>query len=86
MVRFQNRRNRTRWTSDVFWIMRSAIGTLPGLARTTVGHNTAPDHPVEARKLITRMGGWLPWNYILQHVTSLFTLGNIHGNVFRLFN
>ena len=44
MVRFQNRRNRTRWTSDVFWIMRSAIGTLPGLARTTVGHNTAPDH------------------------------------------
>ena len=51
MVRFQNRRNRTRWTSDVFWIMRSAIGTLPGLARTTVGHNTAPDHPVEARLL-----------------------------------
>ena len=38
MVRFQNRRNRTRWTSDVFWIMRSAIGTLPGLAKFLVGH------------------------------------------------
>ena len=37
MVRFQNRRNRTRWTSDVFWIMRSAIGTLPGLAKFLVG-------------------------------------------------
>ena len=58
MVRFQNRRNRTRWTSDVFWIMRSAIGTLPGLARTTVGHNTAPDHlALEAKQTTRRQGG-----------------------------
>ena len=40
MVRFQNRRNRTRWTSDVFWIMRSAPGPSPGLAKFLWGKNS----------------------------------------------
>ena len=40
MVRFQNRRNRTRWTSDVFWIMRSAPGPSPASQSFLWGKNS----------------------------------------------
>ena len=58
MVSFQNRRNRTRWTSDVFWILRSAPGPSPASQKFMWG--TTPDHPVEVIRARLEGGGRRP--------------------------
>ena len=45
MVRFQNRRNRTRWTSDVFWIIALGNRDPPRPRKDYCGAQYSPGPP-----------------------------------------
>ena len=68
MAQFQNRCFSGPLTLDRYLTGGSDSGPLPHLANILVGYTR--DHPVEARKLITRVGGRLLSNYILKYATS----------------
>ena len=68
MAQFQNRCFSGPLTLDRYLTGGSDSGPLPHLANILVEYTR--DHPVEARKLITRVGGRLLSNYILKYPTS----------------
>ena len=68
MAQFQNRCFSGPLTLDRYLTGGSDSGPLPHLANILVEYTR--DHPVEARKLITRVGGRLLSNYILKYATS----------------
>ena len=68
MAQFQNRCFSGPLTLDRNLTGGSDSGPLPHLANILVEYTR--DHPVEARKLITRVGGRLLSNYILKYATS----------------